>query len=100
MAYAVSAFSYTPGDPGLFGIDATADPGSDAVQQMAMQIVDEVKNWRHRGGITKAKKMSLSHHLAAHDMRARRPISVPTGCLPGIWILAGLSRCRPEGDTG
>src|SRR5205809_7883463 len=26
LAYRISAFSYTPGDPGLFGIDATLDP--------------------------------------------------------------------------
>jgi len=67
LAYAVSAFSYTPGDPGLFGIDATVDPSKrDAVQQMVLQIVDEVK----QSGVTaeeltKAKKMSLSHHLGS-----------------------------------
>src|SRR5258708_22624312 len=33
LAFGVSAFSYTPGDPGLFGIDATVDPSKrDAVQ--------------------------------------------------------------------
>src|SRR5439155_1050084 len=26
LAFSISAFSYTPGDPGLFGIDATVDP--------------------------------------------------------------------------
>src|SRR6185369_12861901 len=26
LAFCISAFSYTPGDPGLFGIDATLDP--------------------------------------------------------------------------
>ena len=26
LAFGISAFSYTPGDPGLFGIDATLDP--------------------------------------------------------------------------
>ena len=26
LAFAVSAFSYTPGDPGLLGVDATVDP--------------------------------------------------------------------------
>src|SRR5260370_28914598 len=44
LAYAVSAFSYTPGDPGLLGIDATVDPKKrEAAQQMALQIIDEVK---------------------------------------------------------
>jgi len=65
LAFAVSAFSYTPGDPGLFGADATVDPKKrDAAGQLILQIIDEVK----QAGVTadelmKAKKMSLSHHL-------------------------------------
>ena len=65
LAYSVSAFSYTPGDPGLFGIDATVDPTKrEAVEQLVLQIINEVK----QAGVTpeelmKAKKMSLSHHL-------------------------------------
>ena len=67
LAYGVSAFSYTPGDPGIFGIDATVDPAKrEAAQQLVLQILDEVKE----GGVTddelaKAKKISLSHHLGA-----------------------------------
>src|SRR5262252_1117145 len=67
LAFSVSAFSYTPGDPGLFGIDATVDPKKrEAAEQLALRIVDEVK----QAGVTaeelmKAKKMSLSHHLGA-----------------------------------
>jgi zinc protease len=65
LAYAVSAFSYTPGDPGLLGIDATLEATKrEAVQQLALQIIDEIK----QAGVTaeeltKAKKISLSHHL-------------------------------------
>jgi zinc protease len=65
LAYGVSAFSYTPGDPGLLGVDATVEPAKrDAVRQMMLQIIEEVK----QAGVTpeeliKAKKMSLSHHL-------------------------------------
>ncbi len=65
LAYAVSAFSYTPGDPGLLGVDATVDPKKrEAVQQLVLQIIDEVK----QAGVTpeelmKAKKKSLSQHL-------------------------------------
>src|SRR5947209_13781122 len=44
LAYAVSAFSYTPGDPGLLGVDATVDPQKrDTAQQLILQIIDEVK---------------------------------------------------------
>ena len=67
LAFGVSAFSYTPGEPGLFGIDATTEPEKrDATRELILQIVDEVK----KGGVTeeelaKAKKISLSHHLSS-----------------------------------
>src|SRR6058998_3646062 len=67
LAFSISAFSYTPGDPGLFGIDATVDPKKrEPAEQLALRIVDEVKS----AGVTadeleKAKKMTLSHHLDA-----------------------------------
>jgi len=66
LAFGVSAFSYTPGDPGLFGIDATVDPKKrEATQEMILRLVEEVK----QAGVTaeelsKARKTSLSHHLA------------------------------------
>ena len=67
LAYGVSAFSYTPGDPGLFGLDATLEPARrEDVQELLLKIVGEVK----QAGVTaeeltKAKKMSLSHHLGS-----------------------------------
>src|SRR5438874_6231593 len=67
LAFGISAFSYTPGDPGLFGIDATLEPKKrEATEQLALQIVDEVKE----AGVTaaeldKAKKITLSQHLGA-----------------------------------
>lgn len=67
LAFGVSAFSYTPGDPGLFGIDATVDPKKrEGAEHLILQIIDEVK----QAGVTKeelmkAKKISLSHHLDA-----------------------------------
>src|SRR5213596_1974801 len=67
LAFGISAFSYTPGDPGLFGIDATLDPKKrEAAEQLALQIVAEVK---HTGvtadELDKAKKITLSQHLGA-----------------------------------
>jgi zinc protease len=65
LAYAVSAFSYTPGDPGILGIDATVDPQKrDATEKMILQIIDQLK----QDGVTpaeleKAKKVCLSHQL-------------------------------------
>ena len=67
LAFGVSAFSYTPSDPGLLGIDATVDPKKrEGAEHLILQIIDEVK----QAGVTpeelmKAKKISLSHHLDA-----------------------------------
>src|SRR2546423_43695 len=67
LAYGVSAFSYTPGDPGLLGIDATVEPEKrDATRDLIVKIIEQIK----ASGVTsdelaKAKKISLSHHLGA-----------------------------------
>ena len=38
LAFHIAAFSYTPGDPGLFGIDATLDPKKrEAAEQLVLQ---------------------------------------------------------------
>ena len=67
LAFGISAFSYTPGDPGLLGIDATVEPAKrEATQELVLGILEEIKE----AGVTsdelaKAKKISLSHHLNA-----------------------------------
>ena len=67
LAFGVSAFSYTPGDPGLLGIDATVEPAKrEATQELILKILEEIK----QAGVTsdelaKAKKISLSHHLGS-----------------------------------
>ena len=67
LAFGVSAFSYTPGDPGLLGIDATVEPAKrEATQELILRILEEIK----QAGVTpdelaKAKKISLSHHLGS-----------------------------------
>ncbi|PYX90951.1 MAG: hypothetical protein DMG68_00050 [Acidobacteria bacterium] len=58
LAYGVSAFSYTPGDPGLLGIDATVElEKRDAARDLVLKIVEQIKvdgvtslrrNWRRR----------------------------------------------------
>ena len=67
LAYSVSAFSYTPGDPGILGVDATVDPAKrDAAEKLILQIVHQLAD----GGVSaaelsKAKKMCLSHQLGS-----------------------------------
>ena len=67
LAYGVSAFSYTPGDPGLLGIDATVEPANrEATQELILKIIDEIKEAGVTGEeLAKAKKISLSHHLGS-----------------------------------
>ncbi len=67
LAYSISAYSYTPGDPGILGADATVDPKNrEAVQESILKIVDELKqSGATADELTKAKKMSLSHHLGS-----------------------------------
>ncbi len=67
LAFGISAFSYTPGDPGLLGVEATVDPKKrEDAEKLILQIIGEMK----QAGATadelmKAKKMSLGHHLDA-----------------------------------
>ncbi len=66
LAFNIAAFSYTPGDPGLLGVDATVDPKNrEAAEKLILEIVDQVKS----GGVTaeelnKAKKTQLSQQLS------------------------------------
>src|SRR6195256_5358129 len=67
LAYGISAFSYTPGDPGLLGIDATVESAKrEGTTDLVLKILDEIK---HEGvsadELAKAKKISLSHHLGS-----------------------------------
>ncbi len=67
LAHGISAYSYTPGDPGLLGIEATTDPEKrDATLELVVKIVDEIVQHSVTGEeLAKAKKMSLAHHLGA-----------------------------------
>src|SRR6266404_1789237 len=67
LAFAISAFSYTPGDPGLLGVDAVLDPKNrSAAQSLILQIIEEI---RHNGvtaeELAKGKKIALSQELAS-----------------------------------
>ncbi len=67
LAHFVSAFSYVPAQPGLFGLDATTDPDKrEAAFAAALEIIAEIQ----RDGITapeldKAKRVILNNQLGA-----------------------------------
>src|SRR5437763_2334393 len=67
LAFGISAFSYTPGDAGLLGVDATVDPKKrEDAEKLILQIIGEVKQAGATADeLAKAKKMSLGHHLDA-----------------------------------
>ncbi|MEY2491432.1 MAG: zinc protease [Verrucomicrobiota bacterium] len=65
LVFSISAFSYTPGEPGLLGVDAVLAPQNrEAAQDMILEIVDQA---RQRGvsaeELAKAKKIALSHEF-------------------------------------
>ncbi|MDQ6625188.1 MAG: insulinase family protein, partial [Verrucomicrobiota bacterium] len=67
LAFGVSAFSYTPGEPGMLGIDATTEPAKRvATQQLILEIVAEIKQARVTPDeLIKSKKIVLSHQLGS-----------------------------------
>ncbi|MGH8093822.1 MAG: M16 family metallopeptidase [Chthoniobacterales bacterium] len=67
LVFGISAFSYTPGDPGLLGIDAALEPQNRVeAEHLILRIVSEMR----QTGVTaeelaKAKKISLGHSLGS-----------------------------------
>ncbi len=83
LAFGVSAYSYTPGEPGLFGIDAMTEPEKRAATQaLILEIIDEVKKERRNGGgIGQGEKdfaqpsSCRAHHHARAGVRSRRQLA-------------------------
>ncbi|MEO6970448.1 MAG: pitrilysin family protein, partial [Chthoniobacterales bacterium] len=67
LVFGVSAFSYTPGDPGVLGIDATLEPENRIeAERLILQIVAEVQeSGATVAELAKAKKISLGHSLGS-----------------------------------
>lgn len=67
LVFGISAFSYTPGDPGILGIDATLEPQNRVEAERAiLQIIAELReNGATAEELAKAKKISLGHSLGS-----------------------------------
>ncbi|MEP7070875.1 MAG: pitrilysin family protein [Verrucomicrobiota bacterium] len=67
LAYSIGAFSYTPGEPGLLGIDAILSPENRAaLQEFLLQMTADIREH----GVTpseleKAKKIAFAHELGS-----------------------------------
>jgi zinc protease len=86
LAHFISAFSYVPSQPGLFGVEATTDPDKrEAVEAAAMEMIAEIQ----REGISapelaKAKRVLLNNQLnALVTMRGQ------ASDLGSNWLLTG-----------
>ncbi len=65
LAFSVGAFSYTPGDPGILGVEAALEPENRvAAEALILQIVAEIReHGASAAELAKAKKIVLSHSL-------------------------------------
>ena len=86
FVHGISAFSYTPSYPGLFGVEATLDPDKrETTEKAILEIIAELKE----RGVTeaeleKAKKQSLSAHFQSQaTMRGK------ASDLGSNWLLTG-----------
>ena len=67
LAFGIEAFSYTPGEPGLLGVDAISAPQNrEATQQLILQVIDRVRQSGVRAEeLAKAKKIALAQELGS-----------------------------------
>jgi zinc protease len=97
LVNAIGAYCYTPGDPGLFGIDANLDPAN---REAAEKAIGEVLAEAKAHGVTpceieKAKRRALGSHLASlTTMRGK------AGDIGANWLLARNLNFSNEYLTG
>jgi zinc protease len=86
LAHSVSAFSYVPSEPGIFGLEATTDPEKRAATEAAaMEIIGEIRqNGVSEAELRKAKRVILNNQLnALVTMRGQ------ASDLGSNWLLTG-----------
>jgi zinc protease len=84
LVNAIGAYCYSPGDPGLFGIEANLDPANrEATEKAIGDVLAEVKaHGVTQAEIEKAKRRALGGHLSAlTTMRGK------AGDLGSNWLL-------------
>jgi zinc protease len=65
LVHSISAFCYTPGDPGVWGVGAVLDPNKrEATQAAVLDLMREVKEQGvSTAELEKAKRKTLSDHI-------------------------------------
>jgi len=67
LVFGIAAFSYTPGDPGVLGIDAMLEPTNrSTAERLILQIIAELQQTGASAAeLAKAKKVLLGHSLGS-----------------------------------
>jgi len=65
LAFGISSFCYTPGDPGIFGVDATLEASNrGALEKLILKVISDVQeSGVIDAELAKSKKTLLTHHL-------------------------------------
>ena len=104
LAHFISAFSYVPSEPGIFGIDATTDPDKrEAAEAAALEIIAEIS----RDGISAPELAKAKRVILSNQMNALVTMRGQASDLGSNWLLTGnldfsrdyldaIQRVRPE----
>ena len=86
LAHAISAFSYVPSEPGLFGIDAMTDPDKrEAAETAALEILAEIG----RDGISAPELVKAKRVILCNQMNALVTMRGQASDLGSNWLLTG-----------
>ncbi len=86
LAHFISAFSYVPAEPGLFGVDITADPDKrEAAETASLEIIAEIS----RDGISAPELAKAKRVILSNQMNALVTMRGQAGDLGSNWLLTG-----------
>ena len=86
LAHSISAFSYVPSEPGLFGVDVTADPDKrEAAEAAALEIIAEIS----RDGISAPELAKAKRVILNNQMNALVTMRGQASDLGSNWLLTG-----------
>ncbi len=84
LAHSISAFSYTPGETGLFGVSAMCDPDKrDRVEAEVLEIISEVA----KGGVTEEELEKARRQLLHSHLESLTSMSGQASDLGSSWLL-------------
>ena len=86
LAHFISAFSYVPAQPGLFGVEATTDPDKrEAAEEAALALLAEIG----RDGLTPAELAKSKRVILSNQLNALVTMRGQASDLGSNWLLTG-----------